>query len=311
MIITWLTGGLGNQMFQYAAGLALAERHRTVLKLDVSWYRHDPAYEAHNRYALSCFNITEQFATAEEVERLRGVVLTRTERWTVPLARALRLRRYADWMLRPDRSFQDSSLTGNPAALARLPDDTYLHGMWQSEENFTAAAPLLRQHFTLRYPLSAAARACAAAIAAAQPAVAVHFRRGDYARNPDFARDIGVLGHDYYAAALQRIRAVAPSATLFVFSDDIEAVQREFSPDFPCHFYRSPSPLHAPEKIHLMSLCDHAIISNSTFAWWGAWLHAGEAAGRTVIAPEPWFANPALDGAALVPRAWVRLPRSA
>lgn len=309
MIITWLTGGLGNQMFQYAAGLALAERRRTVLKLDVSWYREDPAYEAHNRYALSCWNITEQFATTEEIERVRGVQLTRTERWSVRLAQALRLRRYAAWMTRPGHCFQEPALTGNPAALATLPDDTYLHGMWQSEENFSSVAPLLRQHFTLRYPLSVAAQACAAAIAAARPAVCVHFRRGDYARNPAFARDLGVLGPEYYAQAIARVRAVAPHATLFVFSDDIDAVQREFKPDLPCHFYRSPSPLHAPEKIHLMSLCDHAIVSNSTFAWWGAWLHAGGAAERCVIAPDPWFANPALDGTQVVPRAWTRLPR--
>ena len=311
MIITWLTGGLGNQMFQYAAGLALAERHRTVLKLDVSWFNADPRYEAHNRYALSCWNITEQFATAEEIERLQGVPLTRTERWSVGLARALRLRRYAAWMERPDRSFREAALTGNPAALATLPDGTYLHGMWQSEANFAGVAGLLRQHFSLRYPLSAAARDCAAAIAAARPAVAVHFRRGDYARNPSFARDLGVLGADYYAAAVERIRAVAPRATLFVFSDDIDAVQREFQPDLPCHFYRSPSPQHAPEKIHLMSLCDHAVVSNSTFAWWGAWLHAGDSSDRCVVAPDPWFANPDLDGAAVVPARWTRLARHA
>jgi hypothetical protein len=311
MIITWLTGGLGNQMFQYAAGLALAEKRRTVLKLDVSWYRDDPAYEAHNRYGLSCFNITEQFATAEETERLRGVPLTRTERWTLPFARLLRLRRYEAWMQRPSRIFQEAAITGNPTALATLPDDTYLHGMWQSEDNFPAVAPLLRQHFTLRYPLSAAAQACAAAINAARPAIAVHFRRGDYARNPVFSRDLGVLGPDYYASALRHIRSTIPDATLFVFSDDIDAVQREFAPGVPCHFYRSPSPLHAPEKLHLMSLCDHAVISNSTFAWWGAWLHTGNPTTRTVIAPEPWFANPALDGTTVVPRTWTRLARSA
>jgi hypothetical protein len=59
-----------------------------------------------------------------------------------------------------------------------------------------------------------------------------------------------------------------------------------------------------------MSLCDHAVISNSTFAWWGAWLQAGDPARRTVIAPDPWFANPALDGDAVVPRSWARLPRA-
>ena len=94
MIITRLFGGLGNQMFQYAAGLALAGRRRIVLKLDVSWFREDPAYEAHNRYALSCFNLTEPFATQEEIDRVRGVALTRTERWsTARRVRTASLRR--------------------------------------------------------------------------------------------------------------------------------------------------------------------------------------------------------------------------
>jgi len=57
MIITRLQAGLGNQMFQYAAGLALAERWRTIQKLDLSWFRFDPLQESHNRYSLNCFNI--------------------------------------------------------------------------------------------------------------------------------------------------------------------------------------------------------------------------------------------------------------
>ena len=91
MIITSLTGGLGNQMFQYAAGLALAERRRTVLKLDVSWFRHYENFEAHNIYGLHCFNILEQFATADEIARLCGRPLTFAERCVLPVARRLRL----------------------------------------------------------------------------------------------------------------------------------------------------------------------------------------------------------------------------
>ena len=80
MIITRLQAGLGNQMFQYAAGLALAEHRRTILKIDPSWYRYEPLQESHNRYSLNCFNIVEQFATEDEIQRIKGRTLGRSDR---------------------------------------------------------------------------------------------------------------------------------------------------------------------------------------------------------------------------------------
>src|SRR3954470_20716760 len=155
MIITRLKGGLGNQMFQYAAGLALAQERRTVLKLDVSWYRDNPEYEAHNRYGLNCFNISEQFATEEEVARVRGFSLTRSERWSVALARAFRFNRYAEHYTSNGHWHQQALFKPYPEFFS-LSDHTYLDGMWQSEGFFDKIAALVRLHFSFRYPASAA-----------------------------------------------------------------------------------------------------------------------------------------------------------
>ena len=307
MIITWLTGGLGNQMFQYAAGLALAERRRTVCKLDVSWFRHDPAYEAHNRYALSCFNLTEQFATQEEIDRARGVPLTRTERWSVALARALRLRQYAARHATPAHWHQPPTARFYPEFFDQ-PDGTYLNGMFQSELFFGESADLLRLHFTFRYPATPAVAAMAARIRSG-PSACVHFRRGDYARNATFASQIGVIGPDYYRRAVARLRAEHPDVTLYVFSDDIDAVEREFAPGGAVVFVRAAEHVNSYDKIRLMALCEHNIIANSTFSWWGAWLNPSPA--KMVIAPDPWFAGPQHDGSDLVPASWVHLPVSA
>lgn len=305
MIITWLTGGLGNQMFQYAAGLALAERRRTVLKLDASWFREDPTYEAHNRYALSCFNITEQFATQEEIDRVRGVQLTRTERWSASLAGALRLRRYAARHAAPANWHAPPTFAFYPAFFEQ-PDPTYLHGMFQSEKFFTDAADLLRLHFSFRYPAQPEVAAVAARIRSG-PSAAVHFRRGDYQRNPIFAREIGALDLAYYHRAVRLLRERSPEATLYIFSDDIEAVAREFAPPGPHEFVRCVKPWHAYDKIRLMSLCDHLAIANSTFSWWAAWLNPSPT--KLVIAPDPWFDQSKHDGSDVVPTTWVRLPR--
>lgn len=302
MIISWLTGGLGNQMFQYAAGLALAEQRRTVLKLDVSWFGEDPRFEAHNRYALSCFNITEQFATAEEIDRVRGRPRSRLQRWTAGAARRLGLRLPsappANWHCPPTFTFY-------PAFFAQ-PDNTYLQGMFQSEQFFAPVANQLRQHFSFRYPAPPEVAALAQRIASG-PSAAVHFRRGDYARNPTFAKEIGVLDLAYYRRAVRLLRERSPDATLYVFSDDIEAVAREFTPEGPHEFVRCVKPWHAYDKIRLMSLCDHIAIANSTFSWWAAWLNPSPA--KLVIAPDPWFLHPVENSRDIVPSAWTRLPR--
>src|SRR5688572_12491279 len=181
MIITWLTGGLGNQMFQYAAGLALAAQHRTVLKLDPSWYQADLPYAAHVRYGLSCFNITEQFATQEEIDRVRGVPYSRIRRWSEAGARALRLRPPSPHPALPANWHCPPTFAYYPEFGAQ-PDNTYLQGMFQSEKFFAPVADLLRLHFSIRYPAPPEVEALAARIRSG-PSIAVNFRRGDYVSN--------------------------------------------------------------------------------------------------------------------------------
>jgi len=93
---------------------------------------------------------------------------------------------------------------------------------------------------------------------------------------------------------------------LFVFSDDIDSVERDFRPACPCRFVRSAGEWGAFDEMRMMSLCDHAIIANSTFSWWAAWL--GERPGKRVIAPKRWFADGSIyDSADLVPDRWERV----
>ena len=304
MIITRLSGGLGNQMFQYAAGLALAHTRRTVLKLDVSWFGAAPGAKAHERYALSSFNLPEQFATEDEVERRRGVPLTRVERWSVALARRLHFYRYSRRLERRGRIHRDPGLRFD-AAFFDQPDDTCLEGNWQSERFFAPVASQLKSHFTLRYPASPAVAELEARIRRG-PSAFLHFRRGDYVTDPRYAREIGALAGDYYHAAVSRLRERAPDAVVYVFSDDIEGVARDFVPSGPHEFVREPPGTEPHQLLRLMTLCDHAIIANSTFSWWGAWL--GERPGQLVIAPRRWFADGSPYNAAdIVPERWLKL----
>lgn len=203
-------------MFQYAAGLALAERRRTVLKLDVSWYREYAEVEAHNRYALSCFNITEQFATADEIERYRPQNFTRTQRWLLAAAQAGGFYDYVRRHRRPDRRHRPPTFAYYPD-FADLPRRTYLAGYFQSEKFFAPIADQIRLHFSFRYPPQPEVAALAERIRSG-PSAAIHFRRGDYARNPNYTCRFGVIGYDYYARAVSLLRERSPEATLYIFS---------------------------------------------------------------------------------------------
>lgn len=304
MIITQLNGGLGNQMFQYAAGLALAMQRRTVLKLDVSWFQDRAEFEAHNIYRLDCFNITEQFATRDEVNELVGRPLSFAERCAVRASRLLKLHDVVRRHTTHGRLHNAVSYQFYPEFFS-LPDDTVIAGWWQSEKFFAPAANLLRMQFSPRYPAPRAVEEMAVRIRSG-PSAAIHFRRGDYVRNASFNQKIGVVTPQYYDRAIEKLRERSPNATLYVFSDDIETIAREFKPMGPHVFVRCVEHWHPWDKIRLMAMCDHIAIANSTFSWWAAWLNSSPT--KLVIAPDPWFANSVHDTRDVVPESWVRLP---
>jgi hypothetical protein len=295
-------------MFQYAAGLALAERHRCALKLDLSWFREFQLKEAHNRYALSCLNITEQFATDDEVERLRRPPLGRRGRVSLALlkkiAEGLGCHNYARHIHLPGRHHVQPGFRYYPDFL-KLEDHTYVDGLFQSEQFFAPVADLLRLHFTFRYPATPAVEHMAAQIRSSASSAAVHFRRGDYVTNPTYSKQMGVVDMDYYHRAVRLLRERHPGLRLYIFSDDIDTIEREFKPGGENIFVRCTQPWNAYDKIRLMSLCHHAIIANSTFSWWAAWLNP--APGKTVIAPTPWFASNKFDESDLFPKSWMQL----
>jgi len=291
-VIARITNGLGNQLFQYAAGKSLAERLGASLKLDIRWYESESKSHTKRIYALGRFGVREELADPEEARRFRGTSL---------YARGVRHFFAADRRLRYRRIERREDYFDSPA-LARL-KGIYLQGFWQSEDFFCDQADAVRA--ALSEPIAMAAPGDPVARKLyEEESVAVHVRRGDYATNPVYAASYGLCEPSYYEAAARHILERKPAARFFVFSDDQAWAASNLRLPGPTEFVSAPDEGDGFGDFKLMRTCRHFIISNSTFSWWAAWLGSG--AGKIVCAPRPWFADDR-DETRLVPEAWLRV----
>lgn len=283
MILVSLFGGLGNQMFQYAAGRALSDRLGLPLVLDRRHY--DRAVE--HGYALDAFRLAD-VAPASALP---------------PTARAEPLRHLL-WRLsgRGPRRFRERGLGYTPG-FATISGPVWLHGYWQSERYFAAQAELIRADFTPRLPPGPGTARCLEDIATRDCAVSLHVRRGDYVRNPRFAALHGLCGPEYYARALERIAAASGAEpVVFAFSDEPDWVRDNLALPFETRVVSHNDASRSHEDMFLMAACRHHVIANSSFSWWGAWLNPRP--DKIVIAPARWFADPRISNPDILPQGW-------
>ncbi len=294
MIVVRLYAGLGNQMFQYAAGRRLAHALGVNLKLDVSDFE---KYLPRRRYGLGYFEIQERFATFEEMQATRRIGIGRRL--------AARLRGRAP---RAAAHYVEKHFHFDPAVLT-LPDGVCLDGYWQSEKYFADIAELIRREFTLRVPPTEQSRRLEAQIAATE-AVSLHIRRGDYVTDPIVVRKHGTLPLDYYDRCIRAVEQIVAHPHFFVFSDEPRWARENLKLAHPATFVaHEPTEATADiEDLRLMGKCRHHIIANSSFSWWGAWLNPS--AAKRVLAPKQWFTEEALASMRvedLFPPGWTTL----
>jgi hypothetical protein len=292
-VYTSLIGGLGNQMFQYAAGRALALRRNTPLRLDISSFS---SYRIHQGFELQrVFACTAETAGASDINRLLG--------WqSRPFFRRL-LAHPAFSALRRNEFVVEPHFNFWPG-IDEVPMDCYLAGYWQSEKYFRDQAPTIRQDFTFRQPLSGQNQSLADMIAR-ENAISLHVRRGDYASNPQSNATHGTCSPDYYRAAVRYVAERTENPHFWIFSDDMAWTKEQLKLDFPCRYVEHNQGAESYNDMRLMTLCRHHVIANSSFSWWGAWLAAHPA--RIVVAPERWFRGAPHDSSDLIPENWVRL----
>jgi hypothetical protein len=280
VVVMRLQGELGNQLFQFALGTALAQRLGCPLRFDVA--HHEPTL-AH------C--IGDAYVTASDVDLLRVAELR-----AVPIEQWVRSLQIRAWLParrrrhRPERHLDSRDPFQRDPRLDQLAAPCFVRGYFQCVSLF---APVLDR--VLDHVLAELGEAPAASSATATEVVGVHFRRGDYLPRG------WELSMDYYEAALARLDAQLGPVTLRVYADDAVFGQLmvEHLQGRGRHAELADEPgVHAHPAVDAlidMARCDHLVIANSTFSWWAAALgdhlhpdvlHPGRP--RLVLTPERW-----------------------
>jgi len=266
MIITKIKGGLGNQLFQYATGRAVALHHKLPLKLDLTWFE---THKLHNGYRLDQLAIQAHIATKNEIINFKG--------GNNVLFSALR----KAGLVKRKSYFKEKRSSIFDASVFKK-DLIYLEGYWQNELYFAKIRDLLLRELSPISPTSDVGCAYLECIKKSN-SVSLHVRRGDYLK----LKNIGILDVDYYTTAVEYIRQNIENPIFYIFSDDLEWCKNSLGFLEGCIYVdRTQTEI---EDLNLMAFCQHNIIANSSFSWWGAWLNQNP--NKTVIAPKGWHLN--------------------
>jgi hypothetical protein len=310
MIISQLTNGFGNQMFQYAAARALAAANNTELKLDLQWYERTFPDTTPRRFQMDIFNITAPIASKKEIKKMVK---------KSPFGLINKFKRFLALIgLKHKKLYSEKHYHYDPGLQKRTPP-LYMEGYFQSYKYFQNIENIIRKEFTLKKQLPGEAKKIAETMDKSE-SISLHIRRGDYVSRKVTSRFHGTCTPQYYQKAIdtviEKISAKEPQKAgnirFFVFSDDTAWVKENIK-------IPGAAPDEAPANIHyvtdlgfrdyeemaLMAHCKHNILANSSFSWWGAWLNPDP--HKIVIAPIHWFAEGKINTADLIPPEWVRV----
>jgi hypothetical protein len=293
-----IMGGLGNQMFQYATGRALAQRLGARLTLDCT-----PRMANPRTFMLDRFPIEAGIIRNAPVEirprrfQLRGSL----GRWITHSVHDVFARTEEIDGHRFKIAYEKRAFAYDPRVQS-LAGSIYLIGWWQSYRYFDCVAGIIRSE--LRSPTQPRPSNQAWLERIRQTdSVCLHVRRGDYL-DPASVAYFGVCLPSYYTNAVRFIRERVERPAFFVFSDDL-AWCRANLPGEDMTFVDANTPDDAADELALMAACRHHIIANSSFSWCAAWLAHHPA--QAVVAPDPWFKGER-STPDLLPPSWVRMP---
>lgn len=265
LVVIQLSGGMGNQMFQYALYLQLKALGRNV-KIDDK-----TEYEGRNARPIRLSVFDAKYDTPTETQ-----MLCLTDSYLdvfSKIRRKLTGRKTAEYMEK------------NPRFDAKVleMDRAYLVGWWQSEQYFKDIREEVRNAFTFKnIELSAEMKQYKAAMEGSN-SVCVHIRRGDYLQVDEVYG--GICTEAYYEKAMEKMKEQVPDCHFFIFTNDIPWVKEHMTGENITVVEGNDEDAGYID-MYLMTCCKHYILANSSFSWWGCYLNPSKE--KKVIAPKTW-----------------------
>lgn len=291
-----MKGGLGNQMFQYAAAKTLAAKYQSELYLDLSFLHGNKV--SNNDFTARPFQL--------DIFNIKAI---RNSKLTFKLKFVDHFYRKYFWPGHPINQYCETSVKFDHGWNNIVPP-VRLSGYFQNEKYFKGCAKEVLADFTFNTIPEEIENQQTLDLIDRSEAVMVHVRRGDYVSKPSVNNFHGICGLNYYRKAVKYFVERLTEPKFFIFSDDPSWAKQNIGniyPDISVIVSNNYQQADHWKDLFLMSRCRHHIIANSSFSWWAARL--GQSSDQIVIAPEKWFAtsDPAYDGMEIVPERWIKM----
>ena len=273
-MVVRFSGGLGNQMFQYAFLLSLQYRFPDrVIEGDLGDYE---VLEHHNGYELEkIFGIKIPLCSEGEKERHK-INMSLPHRFLIKIG--IKNIGFPKRVMDLQKGFDENFVSA-------LSEQDFLWGYWQDEKYFKNIKAQILDAFTFpaikredikNYEIKQ--------IIESGNSISVHVRRGDYLLETEY---VSLCESNYYQKAIQEIKKRVKDPKWFVFSDDIDWCRQNLIFGENVWYVENNMGQNSFRDMQLMSLCKHNIIANSTFSWWGAWLNTNSE--KIVICPDQFY----------------------
>jgi hypothetical protein len=279
-----LFGGLGNQLFQYFAGLDASLKMGSKLTVDMRWI--DASYsQSESDIRDFEFSSSLNLISGNESSKLNFTI----ERLKTIIARSSRIA--SDFLA------LNSPTHAGYIDLTKIEVGVELRGYYQAYKYFESVSRVIdmknwslksESNIFLKMKLKLES----------QPFIAIHVRGGDYLKKGSINH---ILHKEYYEEGLKKLKVPLGEIKVYVFSDEIDYAKNMLK-DLPGLLYLNQKGLRASEAMLLMSLAKGMIIANSTFSYWAAVINTS----GSIIAPKYWYTDSEVDKE-LYPKKWVQI----
>ncbi len=271
-------GGLGNQMTQYAFYKELE-----YLGYDVKLYTGGfKNYTLHNGYELDkIFDIKPKYAFDTDVDKF--FTFFHKIKRKFGLSKNIITQEYFNYS----------------HAYLKYNQDSFVTGYWQSEKYFADVFADIRRDFI--FPLLSGANQEMAQQIIENNSISVHVRRGDYVGHELYD---GICDIDYYNRAMLQIKQYIKNPMFFVFSNDLSWCRENLNIENAIYVDINDGK-NGYRDMHLMSLCKHNILANSSFSWWAGWLNSNP--DKIIMVPKKFFNSNIYDERDLYPNEWIKI----